>query len=400
MAGEHILIVDDSEEITSFLIAILQPLGYNISCTDNGKEGLAKALFEKPDLVLLDLNLPGMTGISILEALQQRKVKVSVIMMTFHSAGSVVARALRLGARDYIIKPFQVNDILRAIERVLTEDRERRKELTQKIAEAKALTISTTEETDGNPAAFAAWLQTLMEATSREAVFERTTEVLWQLSGATLSAFFLPDGEDTLKMVAVRQSDTCRLDVHLQDKHANTAARTQQSLRVDGQMDSTSYATQLGLPVRDVLYIPLLFRDRVIGLLSIAFLQDDVALVPDVQNWLFALSDYVAILLENARLQAALRQRIPVKRVRDILQILLHFVAKPLQILSKLGGIIADQVQDARVATVLKQQVHTLALVMAIFRDVVNPNHALYIGKASAADIQATIQARLGLKGK
>ena len=395
MAGEHILIVDDSEEITSFLIAVLQPLGYEISCTGNGKEGLAKALFEKPDLVLLDLNLPGMTGISILEALHQRKVRIPVIMMTFHSSGSVVARALRLGARDYITKPFQVNDILRAIERVLAEERERRAEISRQVEVASTAPAVASEEQPGDPAVFAAWLHALMEATSREAVLERATEALWQLSGASSSAIFLPGSAGALSMVVVRQTETCRLDVRLHDKHAETAVRTQQPLLVEGQADEENFATQLGLPVRDVLYLPLLFRDRVIGVLGVAYLQEDAALVSDVQNWLFALSDYIAILLENARLQAALRHRFLSKRVLNVLQMLANTMARPLQALWKLMDVIGTQIQDVRLADLCKQQVRTLTVILAVLRDLINSNHPLYIGKATAADVESAIKSRL-----
>jgi len=394
MAGEHILIVDDSEEIISFLIAILQPLGYEISCTGNGKDGLTKALFEKPDLLLLDLNLPGMTGISVLEALHQRKAKVPVIIMTFHSDGSVVARALRLGARDYITKPFQVNDILRAIERILAEERDQRGEMASRMALASASTVLP-EEASANAATFSAWIHTLMEATSREAVFERTTEALWQLSGASLSAIFLPGGEGALSMVTVRQGEICRLDAPLRDKHAETAVRTQQSLLVNGQADESNFAAQLGRPARDIFYVPLLFHDRAMGVLGVAYLQDDAALVPDIQNWLFALSDYVAILLENAHLQAALRQRLSAKRVQDVLQVFVYAMGRPLQILWKLVDMIAGQIQDARIVSLLKQQVHTITLIMAVFQDILNPSHPLHIGKTSAADIDAAIKSRL-----
>ncbi len=123
MAGEHILIIDDSKEITSFILALLQPQGYILDYTENGKEGLAKALYDQPDLILLDLNLPGMSGMAILEALHQRQVTIPVILMTLHGSESVVARALRLGVRDYIIKPFQIEEMLAAIERALAEGR-------------------------------------------------------------------------------------------------------------------------------------------------------------------------------------------------------------------------------------------------------------------------------------
>jgi CheY-like chemotaxis protein len=69
MAGERILIIDDGIEISSFLVDLLGPLGYRLSTARMGDQGLAKVLRERPDLVLLDLNMPGMSGIEVLEAL-------------------------------------------------------------------------------------------------------------------------------------------------------------------------------------------------------------------------------------------------------------------------------------------------------------------------------------------
>ncbi len=103
---EKILIIDDSAKIRSFLSEMLRPLGYVVSTASDGKRGLDKALTERPDLILLDLSLPRLSGIEILEALQKDNYEVPVILMTAHGSESVAVQAFRLGVKDYLMKPY------------------------------------------------------------------------------------------------------------------------------------------------------------------------------------------------------------------------------------------------------------------------------------------------------
>jgi two-component system NtrC family sensor kinase len=124
MAAECVLVIDDSAEIRSFLReSVLEPTGYVVLTAPDGQSGLERALTEQPDLIMLDVNMPRMTGIEVLEALQKEKVSIPVILMTFYGSENVAVQAFRLGVKDYIRKPFDVDEVLLVIERALNESR-------------------------------------------------------------------------------------------------------------------------------------------------------------------------------------------------------------------------------------------------------------------------------------
>ena len=107
MAGERVLIIDDSKEVRDVVCdVVLKPGGYQILSTGNGEEGLRMILEQRPDLVLLDERMPGMTGLEVLRALKEQNVQVPVIFMTSFGSEGLAVEAFRLGDRDYLIKPF------------------------------------------------------------------------------------------------------------------------------------------------------------------------------------------------------------------------------------------------------------------------------------------------------
>jgi CheY-like chemotaxis protein len=124
MANETILIVDDQADIRDFLAGYcLEPLGYKILTAMDGEKGLAAALEHKPDLILLDMNMPRMTGIEMLPALRSQDCDAPVIFMTIYGSEQIAVEAFRLGVRDYLSKPFTVADAQSAVNRALRETR-------------------------------------------------------------------------------------------------------------------------------------------------------------------------------------------------------------------------------------------------------------------------------------
>jgi two-component system NtrC family sensor kinase len=126
MTSETILIIDDSREIVAALTDILQSRGYSVLSANNGRQGLRLAEEKEPDLILLDWNLPVLSGYQVLEALRERGDRAPVVLMTLYGSESVAIQAFRLGIRDYIPKPLRVPETLAAIERALAEDRLRK----------------------------------------------------------------------------------------------------------------------------------------------------------------------------------------------------------------------------------------------------------------------------------
>jgi len=152
MAGERVLVMDDSLVYRDLLVNhVLEPNGYVPLIAVDGEMGLQMALREAPDLVIMDMQMPKMTGIQVLEALHEAGSQIPVIMMTLHGSEGLAVQAFRLGLKDYVIKPFDIEEILASIDRALTEVRLRRERdaLTQELMQVNqqlAAVLTNTED--------------------------------------------------------------------------------------------------------------------------------------------------------------------------------------------------------------------------------------------------------------
>ncbi len=117
-----VLVIEDRRENIVFLANnILKPKGFNVITAMDGEAGLRKALEESPDLIITDLKLPKMHGLDVLADLQDRGANIPTIVMTFHGSEDTAIKAFRLGAKDYLIKPFSVEAVEMALERALAQ---------------------------------------------------------------------------------------------------------------------------------------------------------------------------------------------------------------------------------------------------------------------------------------
>ena len=124
MSGERILVVDDRRENLLFLAhSVLRPEGYEVITARDGKQALEKALVEKPDLIITDLKMPHMSGLEVMAALRKADADIPVILTTFYGSEQAAIQAFRLGAKDYLIKPYEVKEMLESVERALIEQR-------------------------------------------------------------------------------------------------------------------------------------------------------------------------------------------------------------------------------------------------------------------------------------
>ena len=115
---KKVLIIEDRRENIVFIANnILKPEGYDVITARDGQMGLEKAQSENPDLIITDLKLPQLGGLEVLEKLLELGIHIPTIVMTFHGTEETAKQALRLGAKDYLIKPFTVNEMYEALER-------------------------------------------------------------------------------------------------------------------------------------------------------------------------------------------------------------------------------------------------------------------------------------------
>ena len=120
MTGQRVLIVDDEEKMQRILQIMLQRMGYEIACASDGKMALETVQSQPVDLVISDLRMPGMSGIELLRILREQSNDVPVIIMTAYGTIESSVEAMKLGACDYIVRPFDLDMLELTINRVLS----------------------------------------------------------------------------------------------------------------------------------------------------------------------------------------------------------------------------------------------------------------------------------------
>jgi two-component system response regulator AtoC len=116
-ASGHILVADDDAPTRELLRTVLEEEGYQVSEAASGQEALEAIKAGAYDLVLLDMRMPGMTGMDVLKQLREKQGEVPVILMTAHGSPNTAIQASSLGAYGYITKPFELEDVLQQIHR-------------------------------------------------------------------------------------------------------------------------------------------------------------------------------------------------------------------------------------------------------------------------------------------
>jgi len=108
----RILVVEDEARILAFLTRGLEAEGYTVVAADNGRDGLALATAEPWDLVVLDLLLPGLSGLQVLRELHRARPQLPVLILSARSDLQTKLRGFELGATDYVAKPFSLDELL------------------------------------------------------------------------------------------------------------------------------------------------------------------------------------------------------------------------------------------------------------------------------------------------
>ena len=116
-----ILSVDDSKTIRMIVKRTFAPYDCTVLEAANGEEGLATAAAEKPDLIVLDITMPVMDGVTMLDKLKESAdlKAIPVIMLTAESGRENVAYIAKLGVRDYLVKPFKDDQLIEKVKRVI-----------------------------------------------------------------------------------------------------------------------------------------------------------------------------------------------------------------------------------------------------------------------------------------
>ena len=112
-----ILIVEDNTRFAEILAVFLKEAGYETSWVENSRQGIRKALTDRPDLILTDLNLPDMTAIEAMRILKKIPLTsgIPIVVLTAETDRQLKTKALKAGAAEYILKPVSPRDLVRIV---------------------------------------------------------------------------------------------------------------------------------------------------------------------------------------------------------------------------------------------------------------------------------------------
>ncbi len=133
----HILVVEDDPNIAQLIAVHLQDLPAQITIMDHGWKGLDEALSGKYDFLVLDLMLPGLSGLEVCRQLRQHKEFIPILMLTARSEEQDKIAGLELGADDYLTKPFVPGELLARVKTILRRTQRESKEMEKQLQRIK-----------------------------------------------------------------------------------------------------------------------------------------------------------------------------------------------------------------------------------------------------------------------
>jgi len=301
MSGERILVADDRRENLLFLAnSVLRPEGYDVITAMDGKQALDKALEEKPDLIITDLKMPRLSGLELMAALRKAGMNVPVILTTFYGSEQAAIQAFRLGARDYIIKPYEVKEMLESVERALIERR-----LLRETADLKegAQVARHLEERVRQLHSLCNIGRALAGIHTTDEAMRVAVEAAVYLTGAASGKLFLVGSEpDKLELRALRgPADPRTQSVRGPggDSLAIQAARTGRVAVAGRDGRKEGQAARLAVPIR--------VAESIAGVLAVDA-RDEQSLSENDRYLLGLLAGFAGVALCNARLVERLRE--------------------------------------------------------------------------------------------
>jgi len=121
---ENILVVDDDVSVRTTFSSVLRQEGYRVTAVKNGYEAIMAINEESFDLALVDLRMPGLDGIEVLEKIKTRRPQTRVIIFTGYGSITTAVEAMRKGATDYLNKPFSPHELKAGVKKALENGRD------------------------------------------------------------------------------------------------------------------------------------------------------------------------------------------------------------------------------------------------------------------------------------
>jgi signal transduction histidine kinase/DNA-binding response OmpR family regulator len=284
-----ILILDDNADMCDLLVECLRPLRYDVTSTTSGPHALALIETERFETAILDLLLPDIDGMEVLRRIRKRRPEIEIIVLTAYATLETAVEAMRLGAYDYVTKPFHAGMIRSTVTRAI-EKHHMATRLTAIYNLSREMVLS---------------LDVVQVA---QAVLDIVEQVL---EFETCSLHLVDERRNELCRVMARnprRTRALRLPLNSQEDTAVTAARSGQVVYVPDARESPGHREGSSTS-RSELAVPLETSERVIGVLHVESSDTDAFGLSDIRL-VSTLAAQAAVAIENARLYEQAQQEI------------------------------------------------------------------------------------------
>ena len=315
-SGERILIVESDPDISDLIARqSLKPLGYNTHVVGEAASAIQQAVQNPPDLIIANLNLPGLSGKDLLTALSSQGVGAPLVVVAEKGQEQSVIQAFRLGAVDALFWPARDAEIVRVVERALQQTHEARasRQLGQQLdathleLERKLRELTTLLDIG----------RAIITVTDQRQLFDRILEGAQQLAEADMSWLMVRDDRTRNYLLAAQRNLPIawarKLNQPLDDGISTLVALSGEPLTISGTALEKFKVASLG---KSAAVLPMKVQNEVIGLL-VVIRKADREVGKTTTTLLEAVADFACISLVNARLFRAVQQTAEAVKMND-----------------------------------------------------------------------------------
>lgn len=287
----RILVIDDEAEIRSVVASFFSQKGYGVVEASGGAQGLQFAKTEKFHVVLLDLNMPQMDGITVLKNLRKINPDLQVIIMTGHATVENAVQAMKLGAADYVLKPFNLHELEARI---------------QKAAEKTTL-HSLLGLYEAGKAVFS--------TVKQEELVEIVMDLIWKTLKVDQASLLLADDKGKLYIAAGRnlpQESSQKTHLLIGEKIASLSPDEQKNfILAENFEEHESFKNLKGkAQVGSAIICPLFSRERLLGVLNLCRMKGSGPFSDHDLNCAVIFASQVSMAVQNSGLYQALEKKI------------------------------------------------------------------------------------------
>lgn len=306
-SSERILIVESDPDISDFLgRQTLRPLGYQVTVAEEAGSAIKLAVQTPPDLILANLNLPGLSGKDLLAALQSQNVKSPVIVIAEKGQEHDAIQAFRLGAMDVMFWPLRDAEVVSIVERALRQTQATRER--QKLDRQLKATNDEMNKRLRDMTTILSVAKAVTSLTDQRVLFGRILESALQVGEADMCWLTLREDKGNQYILRAQRglpdAWAKKMGQTVDDGISSLVALSGESLVMNGAALQKFKIASLG---KSAGVVPIKIKSEIIGLM-IVVRKTDREFSRDSQTMLEAMADYASISLVNARLFRAIEQ--------------------------------------------------------------------------------------------